>query len=136
MAFKIVSISSSVAETHKTDVHNNRNILAAIIEVLVLCGKQNIPIRDHTEERSNFLVILKSKAIIDPILMEHILLCEMDHKDKYNEKDSSDSTSCGIKDNNYEVREEILTFIHATETTGEALAQLDLSTLDSLGIKE
>ncbi|KAJ8300677.1 LOW QUALITY PROTEIN: hypothetical protein KUTeg_022196, partial [Tegillarca granosa] len=188
------SISSSVADHVKLI-----DILVAIIEVLVLCGKQDIPIRGHTEKRSNFLAILKSRAIRHPILMKRILFCEIDDKDKNNEKDSSDSTSCGIKDNrkikytspdiqnelhvicenqiqgtivqncnaamcfgliadectdkstkekvsiclrfvqydstkdNYEVQ--FLTFVHATETTGEALAQLLLSTPDCLGIK-
>ncbi|CAG2202031.1 unnamed protein product [Mytilus edulis] len=38
------------------------------MESLLLCGKQNIAIREHTPERSNFIAILNSKAQGDPIL--------------------------------------------------------------------
>ena len=43
-----------------------------IMETLLLCGKQNIAIRGHTPERSNFMAILNSKAQGDPILTEHL----------------------------------------------------------------
>ena len=71
-AGKMASICSAVSETHKIQVEQNRHIIKKIIEVLVLCGKQNIPIRGHTEERSNFLAILESKSNGDAILMEHL----------------------------------------------------------------
>jgi hypothetical protein len=43
-----------------------------IMETLLLCGKQNIAIRGHTPERSNFMAILNSKAQGHPILTEHL----------------------------------------------------------------
>ncbi|CAC5391392.1 unnamed protein product [Mytilus coruscus] len=39
---------------------------------LLLCGKHNIAIRGHTEERSNFMAILREFAEDDLVLKEHI----------------------------------------------------------------
>lgn len=43
-----------------------------ITEVIVLCAKQNIPLRGHTSENSNFNVILNAFAKNDEILSEHL----------------------------------------------------------------
>lgn len=43
-----------------------------IIRALLLCGKQNIVIRGHTEERRNFMAILRELAEDDLVLKEHI----------------------------------------------------------------
>ncbi|XP_061181206.1 zinc finger MYM-type protein 1-like [Saccostrea echinata] len=56
----------------KAQVSKNRHILKKIMEVLLLCGKQNIPIRGHVPERSNFIAILHSMAQGDEILAEHL----------------------------------------------------------------
>ncbi|XP_052799033.1 zinc finger MYM-type protein 1-like [Mya arenaria] len=69
---KMEPITSSVSDSHRRLVEQNRHILRKIIEVIVLCGKQNIAIRGNTEERSNFLAILHSKAADDPILAQHL----------------------------------------------------------------
>jgi hypothetical protein len=61
-----------ISELKKTQVIRNRHILMKIMETLLLCGKQNIAIRGHTPERSNFMAILNSKAQGDPILTEHL----------------------------------------------------------------
>lgn len=61
-----------ISEFKKTQVIRNRHILMKIMETLLLCGKQNIAIRGHTPERSNFMAILNSKAQGDPILTEHL----------------------------------------------------------------
>ncbi|CAG2214457.1 unnamed protein product [Mytilus edulis] len=61
-----------ICEYKKTQVNRNRHILLKIMESLLLCGKQNIAIRGHTPERSNFMAILNSKAQGDPILTEHL----------------------------------------------------------------
>lgn len=56
----------------KAQVSKNRHILKKIMEVLLLCGKQNIPICGHVPERSNFIAILYSMAPGDEILAEHL----------------------------------------------------------------
>jgi hypothetical protein len=43
-----------ISEFQKTQVIRNRHILMKTMETLLLCGKQNIAIRGHTPERSNF----------------------------------------------------------------------------------
>jgi len=83
------SITSLLSSCHKDQVRKNRHILRNIIETLILCGKQNIPIRGHTEERSNFFAILQEKAKEDTILSEHLaspnLQCKYTSPDIQNE---------------------------------------------------
>ncbi|VDI52981.1 Hypothetical predicted protein [Mytilus galloprovincialis] len=43
------------------------------IDVILLCGRQNIPLRGHVEERSNFMAILHEKANADDILFDHLV---------------------------------------------------------------
>lgn len=50
----------------------NKHVLETSIEVLILCGKQNIAIRGHTEQRSNLMAILNFKAQDDEILRDHL----------------------------------------------------------------
>jgi hypothetical protein len=61
-----------ISEFKRTQVIRNRHILMQIMETLLRCGKQNIAIRGHTPERSNFMAILNSKAQGHPILTEHL----------------------------------------------------------------
>lgn len=51
-----------ISSGHKIKVSTNRHVLEKIIEVILLCGRQNIPLRGHVEERSNFIAILHEKA--------------------------------------------------------------------------
>ncbi|CAG2219885.1 unnamed protein product [Mytilus edulis] len=69
---KTESVISTFSSSKKEQVLRNRHILDKIIRALLLCGKQNIAIRDHTEERSNFMAILREFAEDDPLLKEHI----------------------------------------------------------------
>jgi hypothetical protein len=39
---------------------------------LPVCGKQNIPLRGHTEEKSNFIALINYKAETDQILTTHL----------------------------------------------------------------
>lgn len=60
----------------------NMHILSAVVEVVLLCGRQDIPLRGHRDDNSdscsdvsnkgNFLAILESKAKSDPILRDHL----------------------------------------------------------------
>ena len=53
-------------------IDRNRHILKLIIDVIVLCGQQNIPLRGHKEEDSNFIAILHHTAKSDNILRDHL----------------------------------------------------------------
>ena len=47
----VVSMSSSV---YVGKIERNRGILKSILKVIVLCGRQNIALRSHTEEKKQF----------------------------------------------------------------------------------
>lgn len=66
------SVIEFVSKTHKEQIMQNKHVLEKIIEVFILCGKQNIAIRGHTEQRSNFMAILNFKAQDDEILRDHL----------------------------------------------------------------
>jgi len=66
------SIVCKLSSTAKETVQRNRHILAKIIQVVLLLGKQNIPFRGHTEERSNCIAVLQSHAQTDPMLANHL----------------------------------------------------------------
>ena len=69
---KAPSINQQLTSSIKCTVERNRHVLYEIIETLVLLGKQNIAIRGHTEDKSNFMAILQSKARHDEILLDHL----------------------------------------------------------------
>lgn len=53
-------------------MNKNRYVLSRIIDVIVLRTKQNIPLRGHTENNSNFMAILRTFAQNDQILANHL----------------------------------------------------------------
>ena len=57
---------------YRIQIENNRYILACLIDALVLCGKQNIAIRGHEENKSNNLAILQYRAKSDELLQRHL----------------------------------------------------------------
>ena len=67
---KSQSIVRQVSAMSKQIVERNRHALTQIIDVLILLGRQNIAIRGHTEDKSNFNAILQSKN--DPIVTDHL----------------------------------------------------------------
>ncbi|MES9906785.1 MAG: DUF4371 domain-containing protein [Sedimenticola sp.] len=66
------SVISLISSSHAKNVADNRHILHRILEVILLCGKQNIAIRGRTEEKSNFRAILQAFAETDDILSKHL----------------------------------------------------------------
>ncbi|XP_033762649.1 zinc finger MYM-type protein 1-like [Pecten maximus] len=66
------SVLSQLDSGHAALVKRNRHSLQAIIEVIMLCGRQNISLRSHDDENSNFMVLLKDRAVRDPILKAHL----------------------------------------------------------------
>lgn len=69
---KTPSINQQLSSSAKSTVERNRHVLYEIIETLLLLGKQNIAIRGHTEDKSNFMACLQSKARHDTILENHL----------------------------------------------------------------
>ena len=66
------SILKSISASHEETVRRNRHILKCIIEVLLTLAKQNIAIRGHTEDRSNFFALLHLCAKSDAVLADHL----------------------------------------------------------------
>ncbi|CAC5407646.1 unnamed protein product [Mytilus coruscus] len=69
---KTKPITSLLSTKYKEDIERNRHILSQIIDVLILCGRQNIVIRGHTPEKSNCMTILRHTAKQDEILKSHL----------------------------------------------------------------
>ncbi|CAG2193974.1 unnamed protein product [Mytilus edulis] len=63
------SVASMISSSHKKVAADNRYGLMKIF-VILLCGRQNIPIRGHVEERSNFIAILHEIARSDDKLSD------------------------------------------------------------------
>ncbi len=70
-----LDIVQHVNIAHQELVERNRRILLAIVEVIVLCGKQNLPFRGHTPGDGNFEAILAFKAKDNPELAHHLEHC-------------------------------------------------------------
>lgn len=51
---KSPSIASSLSKGHQESIAKNRHVLSKVIEVILLCSRQNIPLRGHREDHSNF----------------------------------------------------------------------------------
>ena len=52
--------------------HKLVKMLKELIDVVMLCGKQNFALRGHREENSNFLTLLQFRAKTDPFLACHL----------------------------------------------------------------
>ena len=78
---KSSDIWESMSKSYNEQVQRNRKILHCILEVIILCGKQNIALRGHEEKDSNFVALLHDKAKYNDILADHLAHC--DHRAKY-----------------------------------------------------
>ncbi|XP_060607872.1 52 kDa repressor of the inhibitor of the protein kinase-like [Ruditapes philippinarum] len=65
-------IVCSLSSAHEQTVEKNRKILVAVVDTLILCGKQNIAIRGHQDDRSNFAAILQLQAKHNTVLRDHL----------------------------------------------------------------
>ena len=66
------NISQQLHQQRIEEIERNRFELKSISEVLIMMGKQNIPIRGHVPEESNFHAILSVNAKQNSILRNHI----------------------------------------------------------------
>ena len=69
---KTADICMQLNSQYRIQIENNRYILACLIDALVPCGKQNIAIRGHEENKSNYLAILQYRAKSDELLQKHL----------------------------------------------------------------
>lgn len=65
-------IASNLSDKYALLIEKNRCILRSIIEVILLCGKQNLPLRGHTEDESTFMALVNFRAQTDPVLALHL----------------------------------------------------------------
>ena len=56
------NISQQLNQQIAQRVERNRMVLKSIVEILVLMGRQNIAIRGHTDEESNFNAMLTFRS--------------------------------------------------------------------------
>jgi hypothetical protein len=72
----------------KEDIARNRHILREIIDLLIICGHQNIVIRrGHTEDKSYSMAILRHVFKHDEILQSHLYNTEPNSRIKYTSPD-------------------------------------------------
>jgi hypothetical protein len=67
-------VMSMLSSVFQDKITRNRSILHSIHKTIYLpvCGKQNIPLRGHTEEKSNFIALINYRAETDQILATHL----------------------------------------------------------------
>lgn len=56
-------------------IRRNTNVLHALISLIVICGKQNVPLHGKTDDRSNFNAFLAYRAESDHDLVPHLRTC-------------------------------------------------------------
>lgn len=88
MQGKIVSVDEAVDKGKAAQILKNRAILRSIIETVILCGRQNLPLRghrdhgqldltsSHPDNEGNFKALLRFKVQAgDKVLEQHITSC-------------------------------------------------------------
>ena len=61
-------VYQSVTNAYQETIRRNRHVLGEIVQVILLCGRQNIALRGHISEISNFHSILNLLRKRDPVL--------------------------------------------------------------------
>ena len=74
------NVLERINKAHHELVERNRIILLAIVEVIVLCGKQNISLRGHNIGDGNFETLLLFKAKDNNELAHHLETCSDEAK--------------------------------------------------------
>ena len=55
-------VMSMLSSAFQDKITRNMSILHSILKTIYLCGKQNIPLRGHTEEKGNFIALINYRA--------------------------------------------------------------------------
>jgi hypothetical protein len=69
------SVQSQLSKAYNDKIRQNRSALAAIVKTIAVCGRQNIPLRGHTDDRSNFIALLQYRSECDDNLRTHLASC-------------------------------------------------------------
>lgn len=69
---KSQSIYSKLDRSHQQAIECNKYGLKTVIDLIAICGHQNILIRGHTDERSNFQELLKYHAEGDELPKQYV----------------------------------------------------------------
>ncbi|XP_058877419.1 52 kDa repressor of the inhibitor of the protein kinase-like [Acipenser ruthenus] len=112
----------------------SKSVLRAIVDLIAVCGKQNVSIRGHTDERSNVRDFLEYLAKEDEALTRHLQQAPAT-------RNESADISCTKQvslilryvdqspSGQFSVREDLVAFISTSDTTGETLTILLLNHL-------
>lgn len=65
-------VRSQLSSAFSKQIERNRKIISSILDVTIVCGKQNIPLRGRTEDTCNFMALIKFHAKVDPVLEQHL----------------------------------------------------------------
>src|SRR6218665_1703723 len=82
---KMSSIAEHINTEYVTTVKKNREILLLILDVIIVLGRKNLPLRGsysvaaHKED-GNFQYFVDWKSTFDPILAEHVKTCKKNAK--------------------------------------------------------
>jgi hypothetical protein len=74
------SVQSQLSKAYSEKVRRNRSALISIVKTIILCGKQNIPLRGHTDDHSNFSALLNFRSECDEDLRTHFATCSENAK--------------------------------------------------------
>lgn len=77
---KIQAICTSFDSSHQDTIERNKYAVKAVIDLIAVYGKQNVPLRDHTDEHSNFHAFLNFCADGDATLKQHLQLAPSNAK--------------------------------------------------------
>ena len=65
-------VKQQLSQACNERVKKNRAALVSIVKTIVLCERQNLAVRGHTDDRSNFCALLDYKSEDDTLLREHL----------------------------------------------------------------
>jgi hypothetical protein len=65
-------IECTISASYNSLVEKNRKILVKIVEAIVFCGKQNVALRGHDDDKGNFRALLAYQAKYDGVVHDHL----------------------------------------------------------------
>lgn len=66
------SVYQRISKVYNDKILENRYVLGEIIKIIILCGRQNISLRGHYPDKSNFMAILRHTAEHDMTLKKFL----------------------------------------------------------------
>ena len=75
-----LGIAQHITKAQYELMQHNTKVLHAIISLIATCGKQNVPLRGKTDDRSNFMAFLTYRSEVDSDLQQHLKSCPRNAK--------------------------------------------------------